>query len=665
MATAASLSLMKPGDLIKKEPLDYGGFGEVYLCYHKTLGQVVLKTVYTGPPRNGRQKQSLLDEGSLMSRLNHHRVVKLLGVILEDGDYSLVMELIPKGNLLTMLETVPVPISVKGRIILEILEGMVYLMENQVVHKDLKPENILVDKNFHIKIADLGLATSQMWSKLTKEESRRQSRLGRKSCARAAGTLCYMAPEHLKSINTRSTEKSDVYSFAIVVWVILTGREPYENARSEDQICHCVCQGERPDEALIPRETPQDFIELMRTCWKEDPHQRPTFKDSYDNFVPFYKENLAANVKADLESLMRSYEGPEELVEKLKSLKTDALTPEEPSMCSRDSPAPLRSSDSGPVEASIEDLSFRTPEESLEIDAAPPSSPNLELKLAQEYNYHKYGSRIVDQPDASVYNPLPQQPDSSRWAGDVSSPISSVKSWTKPAAYSKPEEELHPRPSSSVDGFHRPELTSQLSVPYSDYNRLQHPHHPAYDRFKSCPDGSQAAESFMLDSQPAMRFSPVVCPPSDSGWPVTIKNASAIQIGSYNTMNLRVSDNSPFSSLSTGSINTTRYKELLLMFEEHTVTEDHLEVVRQNVGGNWKQVARKLGLTDIDVDTIEHDYDRDGLAEKVHQTLERWKMKEGLLGITVGKLCRALEGCIKSNVLLQLLLKCQDTAGVP
>ncbi|RXN29283.1 receptor-interacting serine threonine- kinase 1 [Labeo rohita] len=664
MATAASPSLMKSADLIKKEPLDYGGFGEVYLCYHKTLGQVVLKTVYTGPPRNGRQKQSLLDEGSLMSRLNHQRVVKLLGVILEDGDYSLVMELIPKGNLLTMLETVQVPISVKGRIILEILEGMVYLMENQVIHKDLKPENILVDKNFHIKIADLGLATSQMWSKLTKEESRRQSHMGRKSCARAAGTLCYMAPEHLKSINTRSTEKSDVYSFAIVVWVILTGREPYENARSEDQICHCVCQGERPDEALIPRDTPQEIIELMRTCWNEDPQQRPTFKDSYGKFLPFYQEKLAANVKADLEGLMRLYEGPEELVEKLKSLSTDSLlTPEEPSLFSRDSPAPLRSSDVGPVEASIEDLSFRTPEESLlEVDAAPPSSPHLELKLAQEYNYHKYGSRIVDQPDVSVYNPLPQQPASSRWPGDASSTVSSVKSWTKPAAHSSPEEELHPRTASSFDGLHRPELASQLSVPYSDYDRLR----PPYDRFKSCPDGSQTAESFMLDSYPGLRFSPV-CPPSDSGtgWPVTISNASAIQIGSYNTMNLRVSDNSSLSSLSTGSINRIRYNELLQKYEEHTVTENQLEVLRQNVGGNWKQVARKLGLTDIDVDTIEHDYDRDGLAEKVHQTLERWKMKEGLLGITVGKLCRALEGCIKPNVLLQLLLKCQDTAGVP
>ncbi|XP_016118460.1 receptor-interacting serine/threonine-protein kinase 1-like, partial [Sinocyclocheilus grahami] len=489
MATAASLSLMKSGDLIKKEPLDYGGFGEVYLCYHKTLGQVVLKTVYTGPPRNGRQKQSLLDEGSLMSRLSHQRVVKLLGVILEDGDYSLVMELIPKGNLLTMLETVTGEIYMKLHTFLSVqnVQKRIDCVKTglALVHPFKKvKQSSLADEI----IADLGLATSQMWSKLTKEESRRQSRLGKKSYA-----------------------------------------------RSEDQICHCVCQGERPDEALIPRDTPRDIVELMKTCWNEDPRDRPTFKG--------------------------------EAGSKCKS------------RFGKDSPGPLRSSDIGPVEASIEDLSFRTPEESLlEVDAAPPSSPNLELKLAQEYNYHKYGSRIVDQPDASLYNPLPQQPASSRWAGEASS----VKSWTKPAAYPNPnpEEELHPRPASSFEGLHRPDLASQLSVPYSDYDRLQH---PLYNRIKSCPDGaSPAAESFMLDSQPGLRFSPVVCPPSDSGWPVAISNASAIQIGSYNTMNLRVSDNSSLSSLSAGSINRTRYNELLMTYEEYTVTENHLEVVRHN-----------------------------------------------------------------------------------
>lgn len=92
------------------------------------------------------------------------------------------------------------------------------------------------------QIADLGLATCQMWSKLTKEESRRKSQAGHGGGMRGAGTLYYMAPEHLESINTRSTEKSDIYSFAIVVWVILTNKEPYESENSLISLsCMMLC----------------------------------------------------------------------------------------------------------------------------------------------------------------------------------------------------------------------------------------------------------------------------------------------------------------------------------------------------------------------------------------------------------------------------------------
>jgi len=83
------------------------------------------------------------------------------------------------------------------------------------------------------QIADLGLATCQSWSKLTREESRRKSRSGCTVGTRGAGTLSYMAPEHLNDINARSTEKSDVYSFAIVLWVILACQEPYESEFAE------------------------------------------------------------------------------------------------------------------------------------------------------------------------------------------------------------------------------------------------------------------------------------------------------------------------------------------------------------------------------------------------------------------------------------------------
>lgn len=59
---------------------------------------------FTPLPRNC--KRSLLEEGNMMASLNHERIVKLLGVIMEDRGCSLVMELIPRGNLLVMLQTV-------------------------------------------------------------------------------------------------------------------------------------------------------------------------------------------------------------------------------------------------------------------------------------------------------------------------------------------------------------------------------------------------------------------------------------------------------------------------------------------------------------------------------------------------------------------------------
>ncbi|KAM4604847.1 receptor-interacting serine/threonine-protein kinase 1 isoform 2-T2 [Polymixia lowei] len=679
MATASETFHMRSSDLIKKELLDYGGFGEVHLCYHKTLGQVVLKTVYTGPLRNEGNKRSLLEEGSLMTRLNHERVVKLLGVIVEDGDYSLVMELIPKGNLLVMLEQVAVPVPIKGRIILEILEGMVYLTENKVIHKDLKPENILVDKDFHIKIADLGLATCQTWSKLTKEESRRKSRIGCSVGMRGAGTLSYMAPEHLESIHTRSTEKSDVYSFAIVVWVILTGQEPYENAMSEDHLCQCVRNGDRPAEDLIPDDVPAEMIQLMKNCWQREPQHRPTFEESYNIFLPFYVKRLEPFVERDSLEL-RNYEGPEELVEKIKSL---SMTPES---FSADCPAPLVSSERDvpvPVEASIEDLYEPSALPSIETDAKVVSGPTpLEHKLGMELQYHKHGSyTYVDQPDsANPYQPshphcFPVQRFSSldhaaRQLGeDRRSPVSSVHSWTKaepvqPASQedpcNRPSAGLYESMASSTSTIPSYPMTSSSSSP----SLPQHPqqcHYP-YDRQKSWPI-YPVPDTTAPDLTAGQRLTSTKAGPlQDPG--LFIQNASGIQIGNNNSLSIRNPES--FRTLSSSLNNGAAYsplREAIHKYEDQAVTEEHLDLLRDNIGSNWKRCARRLGLTDVEVDTIDHDYSRDGLPEMVHQMLERWRMKEGSVGCTIGKLCQALDGHIKVNLIQKLLEACRISSS--
>ncbi|KAJ8336988.1 hypothetical protein SKAU_G00382080 [Synaphobranchus kaupii] len=641
MAASPQSIYMNSADLIKKEPLDYGGCGKVFLCYHKTHGQVVLKTVYTGPAWNEGNKRSLMEEGSLMSKLDHERIVKLLGVILENGAYSLVMELIPKGNLLSLLQEAPVPLSIKGRIILEILEGMVYLTEHKIIHKDLKPENILVDKDFHIKIADLGLSTYQTWSRLTKDESRRQSRRGGQSNNRVAGTLFYMAPEHLESIHTRSTEKSDIYSFAIVVWVVLTNQEPYENARNEDHVCQCVRNGDRPDERAIPPETPPMIIELMKKCWDHDPEQRPAFAESYRSFLPFYRENFEKDVDHDSTELMAKYEGPGHYLETMRSLSQDRTY--------ADSPAPLRSSDSMPIEASIEDLVLS--EESLQTDAGPIPDGSLKHKLAPELFYHQHGTP-------------------KRGASHTKCPPSSPFTRKTRPAWGR-RTTFGPFDSYSMLSSSSSKVTP-VSPPYGVGIPLIGPfsmnHSLPFRRLHSSP-ANPTPESGAPDLAAGKHHNTASSTRSLDQGHLFIHNASGVQIGNNNSLNLWSHDSGSGSYPSSTQNSKSLYKDLLLQFgdlalcftapqRDRPVREEHLDLLRENIGVQWKSCARQLGLTETEVETIDHDYSRDGLKEKVYQTLEKWRMKEGLVGCTMGRLCRALAGSIKVDLLCQLLQLC-------
>ncbi|XP_077415230.1 receptor-interacting serine/threonine-protein kinase 1 [Vanacampus margaritifer] len=672
MATAPPSSLqLRATDVLRKEHLDDGGFGEVYLCYHVRLGPVVMKTMYTGPLRNEESKRSLLEEGSIMASLNHERVVRLLGVIMEERGCSLVMELMPRGNLLAMLEKVTVPVSIKGRIIFEILEGMVYLTERKVIHKDIKPENILIDKDFHIKIADLGLATCKMWSKLSKEESHKKSRMGLSAKMRAAGTLSYMAPEHLQSVHTVSTEKSDVYSFAIVVWVIVTGKEPYANARNEDQISQCVRNGNRPAMQLIPENTLEEIINLMVRCWAHNPLQRPTFLEGYNLFRPFYETKLEPHVEKDLVHLQALYEGPDLLVDKMKSL---SMTDE---CISTDGPAYLESTNrsaNGPVEASIEDIDgipFGTNAKSVAATSEPASEVSLEEKLQPELNYHIHGSYnrhsqpdlVNSQQQKNSSNISPSFPNSTPSQPEHDAPFaSSVHSWTKaePVQPSSQEDaRYHPAArlyESMTASTPKPSLLSTSVGSLSPSNQ-QHPD-SLYSRQQSWPISSVTETSAGYACN--LRKGGTA---QDYG-SLHISNARGIQIGNNNNLSIHYDSTQGFSSLPGNMWSSSQLSEGIQKYEGRAVTEEHLEVLRQSIGAKWKFYARRLGLSDVEIEIIEHDFSLDGLPEMVHQMLQQWKMKEGRLGCTIGKLCRALEGIIDVDVIQKILNICASTSYI-
>ena len=417
---------MSTEDLLDKQQLDAGGYGKIYLCFHRTYGYVVLKTVYTGPQRT-ECNASLLEEGRIMRSLQHDRVVKLLGVILEDGNYSLVMEYVHRGNMMKVLQKVPVPLSVKGRFILEITEGMLYLHEQGLVHKDLKPENILVDKDFHIKIADLGVASFKNWSRLTKEETCRQKKI-KSACQNNAGTLFYMAPEHLNDVNVKPVEKSDIYSFGIVIWAIFANKEPYENCINEDHIYFGIIHGNRPDIEEIIEKCPKEIIDLMKQCWEQKAENRPTFSEISENYTPFYYQNLEKNIEDDLKKIEETWPESEELLQRMKSLQIDAVGVDT-SNGQIDQPNSLHSSQGQINEALFAACSENQPVESCETSFTSPD--NLERKLEREYDYHAFGSRM-DKPVVPPYTPeMRERERKQKVSHDPFAKLPSVPHWSE------------------------------------------------------------------------------------------------------------------------------------------------------------------------------------------------------------------------------------------
>ncbi|XP_008587229.1 PREDICTED: receptor-interacting serine/threonine-protein kinase 1 isoform X1 [Galeopterus variegatus] len=616
-----------------------------------------------------RYNEALLEEGKMMHRLRHSRVVKLLGIIIEEGNYSLVMEYMEKGNLMRVLKAeVSIPLSVKGRIIAETIEGMCYLHGEGVIHKDLKPENILVDNDFHIKIADLGVASFKMWSKLTKEEHNEQRKVNSTS-KKNGGTLYYMAPEHLSDINAKPTEKSDVYSFAIVLWAIFANKEPYENAICEQQLIICIKSGNRPDVEDIIEHCPKEIIHLMKLCWEVNPEVRPTFPRIEEEFMPFYLSQLNENVEEDVKSLKKEYPDQDAVVKRMQSLQMDCVaSPPSRSNSATEQPSSLHSSQGlgmGPVEESWFSPSLEHQQEE--------SEPILQNKLQEEANYHLFGSRMdrqmKQQPSQNVayYREEERRRRVSHDPFAQQRPCENVQNaGVKGLAY--------PSAASHGGTLQQPAgLTSQPQVPYwnnglyGPYGFGTRPVDPgaAGSRgwYGSSPSHvpslykTPVPETNLVGNMPTFQFSSMS--PTEESINCTIYNSTGVQVGAYNYMEIG-GMSSPLQDNACMHLKEEPAKYQDIFDNTTSLTDKHLDPVRDNLGRHWKSCARKLGFTQSQIDEIDHDYERDGLNEKVYQMLQKWLMREGNKGATVGKLAHALFQCSRIDLLHRLMLIAQN-----
>lgn len=201
-------------------------------------------------------------------RVRHPSLVLFLGICFpSQNKVALMSQYMERGNLSTVLKDKDVELNWGSRITmaLEVARAMNYLhcCKPIILHKCLNSINILVNNELSAKVSDYGLDSVRKAAKKT-------------------GTMTqpkWIAPEVFKK--GKESKESDVYSFGIILWEILTRSAPYHtygkiNAHNNVKFIKDVTNGLRPD---IPQQMPAKCTELLNACWNQDPKQRPSFED--------------------------------------------------------------------------------------------------------------------------------------------------------------------------------------------------------------------------------------------------------------------------------------------------------------------------------------------------------------------------------------------------
>ncbi|XP_062086980.1 G-type lectin S-receptor-like serine/threonine-protein kinase At1g61440 [Humulus lupulus] len=195
--------------------LGEGGFGTVYKGKLQDGREIAVKRLSSS---SGQGIEEFKNETILISKLQHRNLVRLMGCCIENEEKLLIYEFMPNKSLDTFIfdarKREQLKWGTRFNIIHCVARGLVYLHRDsflRIIHRDLKVSNILLDEDMNPKISDFGLARIF------------QRSLDEANTHRVVGTLGYMSPEY--AMSGVFSEKSDVFSFGILILEIISGRK--------------------------------------------------------------------------------------------------------------------------------------------------------------------------------------------------------------------------------------------------------------------------------------------------------------------------------------------------------------------------------------------------------------------------------------------------------
>ncbi|XP_033982364.1 raf-1 proto-oncogene, serine/threonine kinase a isoform X1 [Trematomus bernacchii] len=242
-----------------------GSFGTVYKGkWHGDVAVKILKVTNPTP----EQFQAFRNEVAVLRKTRHVNILLFMGYMTKDN-LAIVTQWCEGSSLYKHLHVLETNFKIIQLIDIarQTAQGMDYLHAKNIIHRDMKSNNIFLHEGLTVKIGDFGLATVKArWS-------------GSHQVEQPSGSILWMAPEVIRmQDNNPYSFQSDVYSYGIVLFEILTGELPYSLIATRDQIIFMVGRGYlSPDLSKLYKSCPKAMKRLVADCIKKSKDERPLF----------------------------------------------------------------------------------------------------------------------------------------------------------------------------------------------------------------------------------------------------------------------------------------------------------------------------------------------------------------------------------------------------
>ena len=204
-----------PGHAIVRK-IGEGGMGTVYLAMDNMLQrQVAVKALKSDAAMERESMLRFQTEAVTLAKLRHPNITMLYNLVQTNGYQCMIMEYVEGDTLESLLKSKGIlPVEQVLAIAIRTLDGLKHAHDKGVIHRDMKPSNLMLSTDGEVKIMDFGIARIAGGSRLT--------RVGQ-----AVGTPQYMSPEQVRG--QEGNYASDIYSFGIVLYELLTGTTPFDS----------------------------------------------------------------------------------------------------------------------------------------------------------------------------------------------------------------------------------------------------------------------------------------------------------------------------------------------------------------------------------------------------------------------------------------------------